>query len=61
MFVLILYTKALYIALSRDKSMFPASRTCPWCTQEGSDLAERCQELMMPVKLVKNFITWIVA
>lgn len=32
--------KTLCAALYRDKATFPAPSTCPWCTQEGSELAD---------------------
>lgn len=61
MLVLTMYMKALYIALYRDKVMFPASSTCLRCAQETSGLAERRWEQILPVKVVKNFVTWLVA
>lgn len=59
--VSIVYRKAWYITFLRDKPMLPASGTSPWYTQEGSNVAEKCKEQMIPVKLVKNLIIWIMA
>lgn len=52
--VSIVCVRAWYSAFLRDIPMLFASGTSPYYTQEGSNVAEKCQEQVIPVKLEKK-------